>query len=311
MTEIEIQEALGSITVITSHEHVNKGIKEELAKKPNSLKVLSGATIIMVENTLNGAKLQQFTGVTIAMRLIVQDPNKKILLYSASPLWLIRQRQKDVDILLAKPNVRHIEVPCSVEDMAELFEQKSKKADTEQAANAMADRARRELGGIWHDIKKAKNPFAPQGDYEKQMVASGIARAKESFPMLATKDDESVLRFLEEVSGVREEVMKGNRLTGLFCDMEGTLFSNGVLNANVLATLNDNEAKGKEITLWTDGNLPELQALLDANNINYPLRAKRDFAGAIVEIAIDDMDEHSFSALTKVYAERFIRVDDL
>jgi hydroxymethylpyrimidine pyrophosphatase-like HAD family hydrolase len=105
--------------------------------------------------------------------------------------------------------------------------------------------------------------------------------------------------------------MKGQKLNGLFCDIEGTLFSNGVLNAHVLATIKQNEAEGKEITLWTDGNLTELQALLDANKITYPLRAKRDFAGAVVEMAIDDMDEHSFSALTKVYAERFIRAQDL
>lgn len=309
MTEIE--DALASITIIASADSVSVSMKEELAKKPEALKALRGVTMIAVENTIDGAKMQSCTGVKIAHDIIKKEPNKRIILYSVTQLEYVRLKQKDIDILLAMPNVRHIEEPCSIEGMVALFEQTTNQATAEQAATAMAEHVRGQLSGIWHDTRKAKNPFAPQGDYEKQMVASGIARAKESFPMLATKDDESVLRFLEEVSGVREEVMKGNRLTGLFCDMEGTLFSNGVLNANVLATLNDNEAKGKEITLWTDGNLPELQALLDANSINYPLRAKRDFAGAIVEIAIDDMDEHSFSALTKVYAERFIRVDDL
>ena len=93
--------------------------------------------------------------------------------------------------------------------------------------------------------------------------------------------------------------------------MEGTLFSNSVLNQSVLQFLKTKEAEGKKVTLWTDGNLAELQLLLDANNILYPLHAKRNFAGAIIEMAIDDMDQHSFTAVTKMYARTFVRVQDI
>ena len=51
--------------------------------------------------------------------------------------------------------------------------------------------------------------------------------------------------------------------------------------------------------------------LMQMGLLTYKLHAKRDYAGAIVETAIDDMDENSFTALTKIYAEKFIRVQDL
>ena len=156
----------------------------------------------------------------------------------------------------------------------------------------------KQLKNILHYIKSNKRDL-------------GFKKARKVFSMLSDRDDAYVLKFLNRASAARLEIRTGEDLTGIFCDIEGTLFTKGVLNEAILKFLHDYAAEGKEITLWTDGSISVIRPLLDANKIMYKIYAKRDFAGAIVEMAVDDMDEHSFSAVTKIYARKFIRARDI
>ena len=301
---------LDSIVVLANGD-VPKVMKEDLLNSLIDIEPLKDTTIIQVENVQNGGYAQNFKGIDMAHEILTKDPHRHIILYSPCPLEFLRKRKEKLDILLAKPNVRLLEAPFSIATMVSAFESSALAVDSKDTAKALTDHVRGALSGIFHDIRKAKDPLNPEGEWQIKIVAAGFKHAKETFPMLADKDNTTILKFLEEISANREEVRKGERLTGTFCDMEGTLFANGVLQNATLETLKKHEAEGKEITLWTDGNIAELQSLLDANGITYKLHAKRDYAGAIVETAIDDMDENSFTALTKIYAEKFIRVQDL
>jgi hypothetical protein len=163
------------------------------------------------------------------------------------------------------------------------------------------------LDAIWREIGRKSDCLNPHDRH----VVRGIEMAKNHFPALIGKSNEFVLNFLEEASFFRQEVYRGKYLSGVFCDVEAVLFTGDALNEAVFNFLQQKENEGKEIVLLSDGNLLELQLSLDIVNITYELRPKREIAGAIVEMVIDHMDEHSFSAFTKIYAHEFVEARNI
>jgi len=299
------EKILDSITILANGD-VPEVMKKSLAKSQIDLTPLCDTMIIQAENTANGLhKLQTHYGIDMALQILAKEPNRKIILYSPLTIENLRQRKENFELILAKPNTRFLEMPFSIETMVSAFQKETTGIDTTKAALALTKHVKDALFGIFHDIRKAKNPLQPEGEWQTKIVAKGFATAKEIFPILADKDNAYILSFLEEISTEREEIRKGEELAGIFCDIEGTLFANGILNNTLLAFLHQQDLEGKTITLWTDGNIAELQTLLDMNEITWPLKVKRGFAGAIVEMAIDDMDENSFTGLTKIFAKRF------
>ncbi|MCE9585172.1 hypothetical protein K8Q94_00925 [Candidatus Nomurabacteria bacterium] len=298
------EKVLDSITILANGD-VPEVMKKSLAESQTDLTPLCDTTIIQAENISHGGYLQEHYGIDMALQILAKEPNRKIILYSPLTLENLRKRKEKLELILAKPNARFLEMPFSIKTLVSAFQAEVTEMDAEKTAIALTNHVKGALSGIFHNIRKAKNPLQPEGQWQTEIVAKGFATAKEIFPMLADKDNASILSFLEEISADREEIRKGEELTGIFCDMEGTLFANGILNNALLTFLHQQEIESKIITLWTDGNIAELQTMLDANGITWQLKAKRDFAGAIVEMAIDDMDENSFTGLTKIFAKRF------
>jgi hypothetical protein len=83
---------------------------------------------------------------------------------------------------------------------------------------------------------------------------------------------------------------------------------NGELNNNVLNKLKEYEAQGKQITIWTDGDLEELTQKLRSLGVQYPIKSKFDFGGANAEIVIDNDDQNTFFAKTRIFPKEFIKV---
>ncbi len=300
---------LDSITVLANG-NVPEEIKKDLLNTLTDITPLKDTTIIQTENNSHGGHLQDHHGIDMALEILTKDPNRKIILYSPIQIDHLSKRKENFEIILAKPNVRFLEAPFSIETMVSAFQKEATEIDAAKAATTLAKHVKDAVFGIFHDIRKAKNPLQPEGEWQIKIVTQGFTKAKEIFPMLEDKDNAFILSFLEEISADREEVRKGEELDGIFCDMEGTLFTNGTLNDALLTFLHQQEVKSKTITLWTDGDIANLQTLLDTHGITWPLKAKRDFAGAIVEMAIDDMDENSFTGLTKIFAKRFTPAQD-
>jgi len=135
-----------------------------------------------------------------------------------------------------------------------------------------------------------------------------MSEAKEFFPALVDKSDKEIINFLQNIRQNVPEVMKGQNIEDVFCDIEGTLFNGEELNNATLEKLKELEVQGKTITLWTDGDIGSLQKLLDKAGIKYPLKSKIDHAGASAEIVIDNDDQNTFSAKTRIFAKKFIKV---
>ncbi len=184
------------------------------------------------------------------------------------------------------------------------------KKDNEQNLQEIQDKEiLNKVSQLLHKIHiSSMDQFDTLPENEAKNLPKLISDAKEYFPALEGKTDKEIVEFLFQIRQNVPEVMKGQNIEGVYCDIEGTLFNGEELNQKTLNTLKELESQGKNITLWTDGDVSQLQTLLDKNGIDYPLKSKIDHAGASVEIVIDNDDQNTFSAKTKIFAKKFIKV---
>lgn len=281
-------------------------LKQKIDALPNA-EDFREVHMICIENTADGNFLQNAYGVTIAMNMLRKDPSARILLYGVLPMEYLRKRKPEIDIVLKHENVRLIEIPFTLEALATVF-QKPKEVLVE--GYTVTDEAKKYLSQIFHDIKYVPNWQSPEA-YGNTKFLSIMEKVKDYFPGFAASDPAVIVEFLKSVSDSREEVMKGVKLPGVYCDVEGTILVEGQLNKLVISKLQEYEQQGKTITLWSDGDIEELKLKLESIGITYHLKSKFDHAGAIAEIVIDDQDEYTFGARTKISAERFIMVAHL
>lgn len=266
------------------------------------------AHIICAENDINGNYLQSCYGVTIAIDILRKDQNAKVILYSFLPSEFIRKQKPEIDLVLKHQNAFFMEAPFAKEKLAGIF--KTDKSEMIGDYTAM-DEAQKYLSQIFHDIKYVKNWETNPVPEDQAKFQKCMSLVRDYFPSFVDATDTEIVKFLQSVSESRPEVMKDQKLSGVYCDVEGTLLVDEKLNETVLTLLQKYETEGKTITIWTDGNIVEIEPKLRTLGITYPIKSKFDHAGAIAEIAIDDQDEFTFGARTKISAEKFIRVSDL
>lgn len=281
-------------------------LKKEIDAFPNA-EDFREVHMICIENSADNNFLQNAYGVTIAMNMLRKDPKARILLYGVLPMQYLRKRRPEIDIVLKHENVRLMEMPFTLEALANVF-QKPKEVLVE--GYTVTDEAKKYLSEIFHDIKYIPNWESPEV-YGNTKFQSIMEKVKGYFPSFVASDSAVIVEFLKSVSDSREEVMKGIKLSGVYCDVEGTILVEGQLNKSVVVKLQEYEQQGKTITLWSDGNIGELKLKLESLGVTYHLKSKFDHAGATAEIVIDDQDEYTFGARTKISAEKFINVSDL
>ncbi len=294
------------ISAIGFAEPFNETVVQRL-KETSGHESLGKMTIVASETNLDGHYYQNCHGVSLALDILRKDPSARVTLLSYLPPAFIRLKKPEIDVLLRNENFRLLDLPTSPATIIEAWQQESEAAQ-DADPEALAKYANQQIRIIVHDIKVA-DPKNPVDQREVELVARGIRKAKDTFPSLEGWSDEGVIDFIYDSLKNREEVRKGENLTGVYCDVEGTILVDGNVNQKVVEQLSQYEAEGKQVTLWTDGDAGQLQALLQSKGVSYPVCQKADFAGSQVEIAIDDMDELAFTARTKIQALTFIRIE--
>ncbi len=291
---------------------------EALVKEINVLgsesEPLRNVTFIRADILPSSPHQHNFKGVEKALELANEFPEKKFILYSFFSPEKLAGLCPFFDVATARSNVRYVEAPCSPGqfiDAAKSFDMPVDEIGSIPVAEKLDAYVKNQVGIIWHAFSRVVDPFRPVTEAEKICIQDGIKGAKRVFPSMKNADDETILLFLKETSADREEVKKDVYFPGVFCDVEGTLFNDRILNKSVLSFLQIKVSEGLEVTLWTDGDLAEIKNLLDATDIHFPLCAKRDFAGAYVKIAIDDLDQNAFVALTKIHPLHFLSPNSL
>jgi hypothetical protein len=277
--------------------------KEEIDSLPNA-EDFRNATIILAENDINNNTLQSCYGVTLALNILRKNPNTKIILFGILPIEQIRKVQPTLDIVLKYENVYFFNcIPNELRNLT--FEKNQNSGDY-----TVSQEANKYIMEILHTMKYVANWNNPANENERSRIAQGIERTKKYFPVLENASNEEIFVFLEKTV-VREEVKKGEFLPGVYCDVEGTLLVDGKINDKIMNLLQKFQQESLMINIWTDGNVNELGDILKNLGVEYPIRNKIDYAGAVAEIVIDDMDEFSFAAYTKISAKKFICVANI
>lgn len=283
-----------------------KNLREKIDSFPNA-EEFRGVYIFSVENTADGHNYSDCYGVDMALNILRKDPSAKIVMYAFLGENAIRKMKPSLDIVLKHENVYLVGAPFTSETLQNVFQSKREYAVD---LGAVTKEVQHYIVEILHALNYVKDWEHPQ-PHEESSIERGVKLAKKYFPDLSEKSNTEIFSFLRSVSTDREEVMKGKEVNGVFCDIEGTILIDGKPNAEVLTLLEKYNNEGKTITLWTDGNLEELSKSLKRVKVQYPLVSKLNYAGAVAEIVIDDMDEYSFTALTKITAKKFIRASDV
>lgn len=268
---------------------------------------LRGSTVILNEHQGENDehRLQDFHGVSIALDEMRKSPERLIILCGFAPLSLVRKMKPEIDVVLKQKSTVYCKFPYTAESFLDAVKKVSQEGK-EVEAKATLVYVQSQVATILHRLKLS-DPKNPVGQHEVDMVKVTVMEAKKAFPSVDGFTDAEVLDFLFIANEKREEVCKGEFISGVYCDVEGTVLVGEMLNQDILSMLNKYTEEGKQVTLWTDGDIAKLQNILNDNGVNYSLKRKIDYAGAIVEIAIDDMDEFSFTARTKICAKQFIR----
>lgn len=142
-------------------------------------------------------------------------------------------------------------------------------------------------------------------DCNDSRSAEHIANARE---IGVTGTDEEVFKtILDFEYKPQDPKLIGKFFPGVFCDLEGTLFVNGEVNAKLLERLKE-LSKTKPITLWTAGDIEEYRKKLISNGIVWKLVSKRDFFGAEVEFALDDLSYEIFQAEYGIKVGKFEQI---
>lgn len=275
------------------------------------LETLEGLNFVNLETV--GEKYKdraQLEGLEDAQNLIDQNNDSKILLFGFTGLDRIRGMKPKIDLVLARKNVRFIRLPFTPQQAIEIFKsEQTENIDMEKLTEIQDREISGKVGQLIHMIHiSSPDELSNLRPDDAERLPKMIAESKKYFPALQDKRDQEIVQFLFSLRQNVPEVMKGQNIEGVFCDIEGTLFNGEELNRDTLLKLEEFEKEGKRITLWTDGDVTQLQELLEKNNVKYPLKSKIDFAGACAEIVIDNDDNNTFSGKTKIFAKTFIKV---
>lgn len=251
---------------------------------------------ICLETDIHQKSEAEFDGVDIAIKELQKNPQGRIILTSMMSVKEVSKFKPEINFLLSKENVRFIDTLADQSHFENIWNTPS-----EYSGNilAISDYTQKIMGYLAHAYK---------GPQDTSRVAD---QAREHFPSMQNLAHADVIDFILTSVADRPLVRDGEYCDGVFCDIEGTLFVDNILQKKVLDRLEEYKREGKVVSLWTDGDVKSLSGLLEDNNIQFPLFPKLSFAGAVVEIAIDDMDELAFNARTKIFAKNFISVREL
>jgi hypothetical protein len=261
--------------------------------------------IVLAERKLTDSEHRQScNGVRDALEHAEANAEQNVLLLSFFKLELLIQRKEDTALFLQLPNAFFAELPMKAELVLE-------KHDNTDEVRKIAGKA---LASLVFALNHTTEKYV--GATEESVAAMLAERAAEVkrvqtyFPELRNLSGKA---FITELKKLRDalpvaEAMPGKEIAGVYCDIEGTLLIDGVLQETILAQLHDYAAQGSQVTIWTLGNVAELEPIIRNAGVQYPVRSKMDYSGAIAEIVIDNDSEETFRAKTRITPKQFIQV---
>ena len=121
------------------------------------------------------------------------------------------------------------------------------------------------------------------------------------------KDQAKAYKFISNYQLDFGKEFEGEKLKGVFCDAEGTLFDSktGKMNLKILEKLDEYDKK-EFVRIWTGGKIEETKKVLAKENRSWMVLSKYDFHGSEPEVVIDDLSEDEFKKQYGIKPQTFI-----
>ncbi len=258
---------------------------------------VSGAILINAHYIHFSQSRISMEGLDLALTLV--DDGRPIVVYSIYPPEHPRFVEDDrYHALKGYPHVEFVDILGSTVRLAEAVSlARSKKRPTDALAIALLKFAGQENDVVIlkHDLSHANTPDS---------LVRWVDRARS----LGFSGGDSTV--IETVRGRKVHLkspFRGQRFSGIFCDVSGTLLNIEDKLNKQLAEYLRKESEKKTITLWTGGDLESTRKNL-SSLVPWKVTSKKYFDGATVEIAIDDAEEETLKKDYGFIAESFIKV---
>ncbi len=201
-------------------------------------------------------------------------------------------------------NAAYFQLPSLLPDMIVMYDKIIKGKKIENKAVILAARfgyKQNLVGRLLHDIWPGKYGCEEGLNLaEKEFSIKGtIEQVREQLEKLRGKD-----------VGQAKEIVGDEMIPGVFCDVEGTLISvdRTKVNSDLVVVLGKEETD-KPVTLWTGGDVKEIEKLLVSHGIKkYPVVSKDVFRGCKVEIVYDDLPKAEFKKQYNITAKKYIKI---
>ena len=260
--------------------------------------------IVLADRKLSQSECRtNLNGVTDALAHAESDAQQQVLLLSILPLEYVLEKKEDFALFLQLPNTFFGRIPLTQITL-------EKEVDADVIKMGVIKSLAGLLRTLNHTTEKYLNADEDtiHGILAQRSVE--VKRAQAHFSELQGLTGKEFITELKKLCTILpiQQAMPGKEISGVYCDIEGTLLIDGAIQEAILQQLHDFAAQGSQITIWTLGNVSEFEPIIRNAGIQYPVRSKMDYSGAIAEIVIDNDSEETFRAKTQITPKQFIRV---
>lgn len=201
-------------------------------------------------------------------------------------------------------NAAYFQLPFLLPDMIAVYYKIIKGEKMENKAVILAARfgyKQNLVGRLLHDIYLGKYG-----------CEEGLKLAEKEFSIKGTI--EQVRAQLEKLRGKdvgqAKEIVGDEMIPGAFFDVEGTLITADRAEVKPLTLVAiEEQSRDKAVTLWTGGDVKEIEKLLVSHGIKkYPVVSKDVFRGCKVELVYDDLPKKEFEKQYNITAKKYIKI---
>lgn len=227
---------------------------------------------------------------------IKEDFSNKVMLYSFESVQSLFSNKKFMKVM-SQPNVYFMRLPdIKSEFVAELSEPKF----YHQAMELVADSkiSKNVAGAILHRVSTDQ-------EYAK--------RGREELGFFGT--DEQIITMLEDARN-QTGIDYDGVIAGLFVDVEGTLYSNGQINDELVNKIIAYGKKGS-VSIWSGEDTDKIRKIIGPKftgaciakgsriYTRTPILSKHEFRGCKVEHVIDNLTQETFENLYSIKANKY------
>ncbi|MBP8016651.1 HAD hydrolase family protein, partial [Candidatus Gracilibacteria bacterium] len=282
----------------TNNQFINKEL--EIYGKIGPVTESFWQVLSLFDNLFQGIKIlvaDDKNAVKEVLEILEKNPQEKLIIFAPKIIVqnIIHEFGTDLMKLMKYHNVRVCEnffdfIPDMTKLAQELKEIQESKTSSYLTINEFQKNTSiRILGILQHDLKGYV--IQEKGEKYKQI----IKQARELFDIKPETPDENVENFILNAKREVTKVMDGD-IFGVYCDIDDTILDgNNQIIEKTLELIQNLENEGKEIIIWTGGDLSEAKNKLKGTPFEkYKLVSKYDYSGASAEVIIDNVSPEKF-----------------